>query len=47
MLFRSVVPSSAADGSKRLVVAVLLTAIQVGPNATRAGALGVNQNLVS
>ena len=43
----TVVPSSAADGAKRLVVAVLLTAIQVGPNATRAGALGVNQNLVS
>ena len=43
----TVAPSSAADGSKRLVVAVLMTAIQVGPNATRAGALGVNQNLVS
>ena len=43
----TVVPSSAADGAKRLVVAILLTAIQVGPNATRAGALGVDQNLVS
>ena len=43
----TVVPSSAADGAKRLVVAVLLTGIQVGPNATRAGALGVNQNLAS
>ena len=43
----TVVPSSAADGAKRLVVAILLTGIQVGPNATRAGALGVNQNLVS
>ncbi len=43
----TVAPSSAADGAKRLVVAVLLTAIQVGPNATRAGALGVDQNLVS
>lgn len=43
----TVTPSSAANGSRRLVVAVLLTAIQVGPNATRAGALGVNQNLVS
>lgn len=43
----TVAPSSAADGSKRLVVGLLLTAIQVGPNATRAGALGVNQNLVS
>lgn len=39
----TVVPSSACDGSKRLVVAVLLTAIQCGPNATRAGALGVTQ----
>ena len=43
----TVAPSTAADGSKRLVVAILLTAIQVGPNATRAGALGVDQNLVS
>lgn len=43
----TVAPSSAADGSKRLVVGILLTAIQAGPNATRAGALGVNQNLVS
>jgi hypothetical protein len=39
----TVVPSSACDGSKRLVVAILLTAIQCGPNATRAGALGVTQ----
>jgi hypothetical protein len=39
----TVVPSSACDGAKRLVVAVLLTAIQCGPNATRAGALGVTQ----
>ena len=39
----TVVPSSACDGAKRLVVAVLLTAIQCGPNATRAGALGVDQ----
>lgn len=43
----TVAPSSAADGAKRLVVSILLTAIQCGPNATRAGALGVNQNLVS
>ena len=43
----TVAPSSAADGAKRLVVGILLTAIQAGPNATRAGALGVNQNLVS
>ena len=39
----TVAPSSAADGSKRLVVAVLLPAIAAGPNATRAGALGVTQ----
>lgn len=43
----TITPSSAADGTKRLVAAMLLTAIQVGPNATRLGALGVNQNLVS
>lgn len=43
----TVAPSSAADGAKRLVVGILLTAIQAGPNATRAGALGVNQNLVA
>ena len=36
-------PSSACDGAKRLVVAILLTAIQCGPNSTRAGALGVTQ----
>ena len=41
------VPSSACDGAKRLVMGVLLPALAVGPNATRAGALGVNQNLVS
>lgn len=39
----TVVPSSACDGAKRLVVSILLTAIQCGPNATRAGALGVTQ----
>jgi len=39
----TVVPSSACDGAKRLVVAILLTAIQCGPNSTRAGALGVDQ----
>ena len=43
----TITPSSACDGSKRLVVGILLTGIQCGPNATRAGALGVNQNLVS
>jgi len=40
-------PSSAADGIKRLVVGIMLPGIAVGPNATRVGALGVNQNLVS
>lgn len=40
-------PANAADGSKRLVVGVLLPALAVGPNATRIGALGVNQNLAS
>lgn len=37
-------PSSAADGVKRLVMAIALSAIQVGPNATRLGALGITQN---
>lgn len=41
------VPSSATNGTKRLVIGVLLPALAVGPNATRAGALGVNQNLAS
>ena len=41
------VPTSAANGSRRLVVGILLPALAVGPNATRAGALGVNQNLAS
>lgn len=36
-------PSSAADGSKRLVVAIAVPAIGCGPNATRVGALGVDQ----
>jgi len=40
-------PSTAPDGVKRLIVAVVLPAIAVGPNATRTGAFGVNQNLVS
>jgi hypothetical protein len=31
------------DGSKRLIVSMGLTAIQVGPNATRAGLLGSDQ----
>jgi hypothetical protein len=36
-------PSSAADGVKRLVMAIALPAIAAGPNATRIGALGVTQ----
>lgn len=39
----TVAPSSAADGAKRLVVGVLVTALAAGPTATRAGALGVTQ----
>lgn len=37
------VPSSAANGARRLVVGILLPALAVGPNATRVGAVGVNQ----
>jgi hypothetical protein len=40
-------PSSAPDGIKRLVLGIMLPAIAAGPNATRLGAFGVNQNLVS
>jgi hypothetical protein len=40
-------PANAADGAKRLVSGLLLPALAVGPNATRIGALGVNQNLAS
>lgn len=36
-------PSTAADGSKRLVMTIALPAIAVGPNATRTGAFGVTQ----
>lgn len=36
-------PSSATDGAKRLVVNILLTGLHCGPNATRAGAVGVTQ----
>ena len=36
-------PTTAADGTKRLVVGILLPAIAAGPNATRIGALGVTQ----
>jgi len=38
-------PSSASDGGKRLVMAIGLSSIAVGPNATRNGAFGLNQNL--
>ena len=34
-------PSSAANGTNRLVIAIGLTAIQAGPNATQTGAIGV------
>jgi hypothetical protein len=34
-------PSSASDGTKRLVFALALTGIQAGPNATFAGVFGV------
>jgi hypothetical protein len=40
-------PSSATDGSKRLVAVIAIPAIGSGPDATRAGAYGVNQNLAS
>ena len=36
-------PSSAANGTKRLVMAIALPALAVGPNATRIGAAGVDQ----
>jgi len=36
-------PSSASNGTKRLVMAICLPAIAVGPNATRIGAAGVPQ----
>jgi hypothetical protein len=36
-------PSSAADGTKRLVMAIALPALACGPNATRIGAYGVTQ----
>jgi len=43
----TVVPSSSTNGTSRLIVTIACNAIMVGPNATRQGALGVNQNLVS
>ena len=41
------VPGTASDGVNRTVMGILLPGIAVGPNATRVGAVGVNQNLVS
>lgn len=38
-------PTTAPDGIKRLVLGIMLPAIAAGPNATRIGAFGVNQNL--
>lgn len=35
------VPSSSANGSRRLVLALGLTGLQAGPNATQTGAIGV------
>jgi hypothetical protein len=40
-------PATASNGIVRTTMGILLPAIAVGPNATRVGALGVNQNLVS
>jgi len=34
-------PTTAANGTNRLVIAIGLTAIQAGPNATQTGAIGV------
>ena len=36
-------PTSASDGTKRLVMTIALPGIAVGPNATRLGGLGVTQ----
>ena len=36
-------PNGATDGIKRLVMAIAMPGIAVGPNATRVGALGVTQ----
>ena len=40
-------PATASNGIVRTVMGILLPGIAVGPNATRTGAVGVNQNLVS
>lgn len=37
------VPTSAANGTRRLVMAIALPALAVGPNSTRIGAFGVTQ----
>jgi hypothetical protein len=37
------VPSSAPNGTRRLVMGILVPALAAGPNATRVGALGVTQ----
>ena len=37
------IPSSATNGSRRLVMAIAMPGIAVGPNSTRTGALGVTQ----
>jgi hypothetical protein len=39
-------PTNAPDGIKRLCLGIMLPAIAAGPNATRIGGFGVNQNLV-
>lgn len=36
-------PSSAANGTRRLVMTIALPALAVGPDATRTGAVGVDQ----
>jgi len=36
-------PTTASDGTKRLVMSIAVPGIAVGPNATRTGALGVTQ----
>lgn len=40
-------PATTSNGIVRTVMTIALPGIAVGPNATRVGALGVNQNLVS
>lgn len=38
---------NAANGTRRLVITLAMSALACGPNATRVGAFGVNQNLAS